>query len=136
MGASVERRLFDLEVAIRGERLGDVHDHVVGEQQVGQRVGAVRPQWPVRLAVQAVDRGEVGVELGAVGARVVLAHAEGVFQVVEIADLQVAIDLVELLHRQDHVLDLRLAEALDADRDLPGHHRLAHHAEQGRLALL
>ena len=62
MGASLEHRAFDLEEAVLGERLGDVHHQVVVEQQIGERVGAVRPERPVRLAVQAVDRGEVGVQ--------------------------------------------------------------------------
>ena len=130
--ASLEHRPFDLEAAVLGVRLRDVHHQVVVEQQLGQRVGAVRAERPVRLAVQAVDRGEVGVQPGAVGAAVVLAHVEGVFQVVEIADLQIAVDLVELLHRHDHVLDLGAAEPLDADRELAGDHRLADHGEQRR----
>ena len=94
------RRPFDLEVAVLGERLGDIHHQIIVEQQLGERVGAVGPERPVRLAVQAIDGGEVGVEPGAVGAAVVLAHVEGVFQVVEVSDLQIAVDLVELLHRQ------------------------------------
>ena len=98
VGAPVERRLLDLEVAVRGVRLRDVDHQVVGEQQLGQRVGAVRAERPVDLAVQAVIEREVGVQPGAVGAAIVLAHVEGVFQVVEVADLQVAVDLVELLH--------------------------------------
>ena len=134
--ASLEHRPFDLEVAVLGVRLGDVHHQVVVEQQLGQRVGAVRAERPVRLAVQAVDGGEVGVQPGAVGAAVVLAHVEGVFQVVEIADLQIAVDLVELLHRHDDVLDLGAAEPLDADRELAGDHRLADHGEQRRPGAL
>ena len=70
---------------------------------------------------------QVGVQPGAVGATIVLAHVEGVFEVVEVAQLQVAVDLVKLLQLQDHVLDLGAADPLDSDRELAGDHRLADH---------
>ena len=37
---------------------------------------------------------------------IVLAHVEGVFKVVEVAHLQVAVDLIKALQLQDYVLDL------------------------------
>ena len=57
---------------------------------------------------------------------IVLAHVEGVFKVVEVAHLQVAVDLIKALQLQDYVLDLG-ANPLDADRELAGDHRLADH---------
>src|SRR5688500_10289842 len=99
-------------------------------------MGAVWERRPVRLAVQAIDRGEVGVEPGTVRSSVVLAHVEGVFEVVEVSDLQIAVDLVELLRRKEVVLDLGAAEPFDADRELAGHHRLSYHGEQRRSAIL
>ena len=62
-----------------------------------------------------------------VGATIVLAHVEGVFEVVEVAHLQVAVDLIKLLQLQDYVLDLGAADALDSDRELASDHRLADH---------
>ena len=99
MGAPIERRLLDLKEAVGGVRPRDVDHQVVGEQQLGQGVGAIRAERPVGLAVQAIVEREVGVHPGAVGATIVLAHVEGVFEVVEVAHLQVAVDLVKLLHR-------------------------------------
>ena len=59
---------------------------------------------------------------------IVLAHVEGVFKVVKVAYLQVAVDLIKLLQLQDHILDLWAAYPLDADRELAGDHRLADHS--------
>ena len=99
-------------------------------------MGAVWGRRPVRLAVQAIYGGEVSVQPGAVDATVVLAHVEGVFEVVEVAHLQIAVDLVELLRRQHVVLDLGAAEPFYADRELAGDHRLAYHGEQRRITVL
>ena len=94
---------------------------------LGQGVGAIRAERPVRLTIQAIIHREVGVHPSTVDATIVLAHVEGVFEVVEVAHLQVAVDLVKLLQLQDHVLDLGAADPLDADRELAGDHRLADH---------
>ena len=68
-------------------------------------MGAIRAE-ASQLAVKAIVEGQVGVQPGTVGATIVLAHVECIFEVVEIAQLHVAIDLVKLLQLQDHVLDL------------------------------
>src|ERR671910_1353443 len=60
------------EGSLLGVRLGDVDGEVVGEQELGQRVGAVSVRGPVGLAVEAVPEGEVGVQARAVGAQVAL----------------------------------------------------------------
>ena len=127
MGAPVEGRLLDLKEAVRGVRLCDVDYQVVGEQQLGQGVDTIRAKRPVRLTIQAIIHREVGVHPSTVDATIVLAHVEGVFEVVEVAHLQVAVDLVKLLELQDHVLDLGSADPLDSDRELAGDHRLADH---------
>src|SRR4029453_15819355 len=119
-----------------GVRLRDVDYQIIVEQQIGERMGAVWERRPIDLAVQAIYGGGVGVQPGAVGATVVFTHVEGVFEIVEIAHLQIAVDLVELLRRQHVVLDLGAAEPFYADRELAGHHRLANHGEQRRSAIL
>jgi hypothetical protein len=53
-----EHRPVDLEIAIPGERFGDVHDHEVGEQEFGQRILGLIGQRPVGLAFQAVVGGQ------------------------------------------------------------------------------
>ena len=79
MRAALQERLLDLEVAVLGVRLGDVHDKVVAQVQLGQRMGPIRLQRPVDLSVDAVHDGQVGVQPGAVGAEVVRRRLERVF---------------------------------------------------------
>ena len=128
VGAPVESRLLDLEEAIRCVRLCDVDYQVVGEQQFCQRVGSIGAKRPVRLTIQAIIHREVGVHPSTIDTTIVLAHVEGVFEVVEVAHLQVAVDLIKLLQLQDYVLDLGAADPLDADRELAGDYRLADHS--------
>ena len=64
----------------------------------------------------------------AINATVDLAHVEGVFEIVEVAHLQVAVDLVKLLQPQDHVLDfLAWPTRSTADRQLASDDKLADH---------
>src|SRR5215471_3521392 len=93
-------------------------------------MGAIRAKRPVSLAIQAIEECEVGVQPGTVGANIVLAHVEGVFEIIEVAHLQVAVDLVKLLHRHDRILDFRATDPLDADRELAGDDSLADHRQQ------
>ena len=88
------------ERALLGVRLGDVDDEVVGEHELGQRMVAVRVRRPVGLAVEAVPEGEVGVQPRPVRALVAVGEVERVLHVVEVADLEVAVDRIELLRRR------------------------------------
>src|SRR4029453_4401491 len=119
-----------------GVRLRDVDYQIIVEQQIGERMGAVWERRPIDLAGQAIYGGEVGVQPGAVDATVVFTHVEGVFEIVEIAHLQIAVDLVELLRLQHVVLDLGAAEPFYADRELAGDHRLTYQGEERRPAAL
>ena len=51
---ALEQRLLDLKEAVLGIRLGDIHHQVIGQQQLGQRVVALRVRRPIRLAIKAV----------------------------------------------------------------------------------
>src|SRR5262249_3324928 len=77
-----------------------------------------------------IEECEVGVQPGTVGATIVLAHVEGIFEIIEVAHLQVAVDLVKLLHRHDRILDLGATDPLNADRELAGDDSLADYRQQ------
>ena len=90
-------------------------------------MGAIRVKRPVGLTIPAIVTGQVGMHPSAINATVDLAHVEGVFEIVEVAHLQVAVDLVKLLQPQDHVLDLWAADPIDADRGAASDYSLADH---------
>ena len=110
--------------------LADVDDEVVGEHELGQRVRSVPVGRPVGLAVETVPEGEVGIQPRPVGALVAVRELERVFHVVEIADLEVAIDGIKLLRRQHHVLHLGPADTLDPDVEPAAGQRLGDHPDQ------
>ena len=91
---------------------------------------AVCVRRPVRLAVEPVPEREVRVQSREIGALVGLGEVEPVLHVVEVADVEVAVHLVELLRGEQHVLDLGPADALDADVELPTGQRLRDHADE------
>ena len=122
------------EGTLLGVRLGDVHHEEIGEQEFGQRVGAIVICRPVHLPVEAVPEGKVGVQPGTVCAQVGLREMEGVLGVVQVTDLQVAVDLVELLRRQHQVFDLRSAGALEPDVELAPGQGFRDHPDQRRAA--
>ena len=61
---------------------------------------------------------------------IVSPHVEGVFQVVKVANLQIAIDGVLVLRAHNDILHLRATGALQADRELADCHSFADHGEQ------
>ena len=108
----------------------DVDDQVVGEPQARQRMVAVCVRRPVRLAVEPVPEREVRVQAREISRLVGLGEVEPVLHVVEVADVDVAVHLVELLRGEQHVLHLGPADALDADVELPTRQRLRDHADE------
>ena len=130
MRAALQQRLLDLQVAVLGVRLGDVHDLVVAEVQLGQRVGPIRLQGPVDLPVDAVQDRQVGVQPGPVGAQVVRRQLEGVLLVVELTQVQVAVDRVDSKLGEQLVLHEDTPEPLQAHRDLAGDDRFRGDGEQ------
>ncbi len=91
---------------------------------------AVCVRRPVRLAVEPVPEREVRVQAREISRLVGLGEVEPVLHVVEVADVDVAVHLVELLRGEQHVLHLRPADALDADVELPTRQRLRDHADE------
>src|SRR6516162_1521067 len=71
---------------------------------------------PVDLSVQRIVKGEIGIHPRAVCANIVGSKCEGVFTVVKVTDLQVAVDLIEHFEAQGDILDLRAADSFDAGR--------------------
>ena len=67
VGAPIEGRLLDLKEAVGSVRSCDVDHQVVGQQQLGQGMDAIRAERPVSLAIQAIEECEVGVQPGTVG---------------------------------------------------------------------
>ena len=59
---------------------------------------------------------------------------ESVLHVVQVADVDVAVHLVELRRCEQHVLHLWAADALDADVELPTRQRLGDHADEAAAA--
>jgi hypothetical protein len=57
----------NLHISALGERLGDVDDEEVGQQELRQRVLIPVARRPVGLAVKAVVKGQVGIQPGPVG---------------------------------------------------------------------
>ena len=124
---------LDLEEgALLDVGLGDVDDEEVGEHQIGQGMAAVVARRPVDLPVEPVPEGQVGVQPRPVGAEVAVCEVECVLHVVEVADLEVPVHLIELLRRQHHVLHLRAPDAFDANVELAARERLGDDAEQRR----
>ncbi len=97
-------------------------------------MAAVLARRPVGVPVEAVPEGEIGVQPGPVGAQVAVRQVERVLTVVEVADLQVAVDRVELLRGQHHVLDLGAPDALDPHVEHAAGERLGDHGQQLRAA--
>src|SRR5271169_1489027 len=86
---------------------------------------AVLVELPVRLSVETIVEGEIGVKSRANRPDIVLGKVEGVFVVVEIANLQIPIDLIERLGAQGDVLDFRPANSFQPDLPFTRRQRFA-----------
>src|ERR1700676_1104969 len=84
---------------------------------------------PIYLAVEAVVKGQIGVQPCAIRIKIVWRKFEGVFAVVEVANFQISIDLIEHLPAQRNVLDLRATDPLYPDRPLAGREGLTSNGE-------
>ena len=60
-------------------------------------MGSIGAKRPIYFPIQTIIHCEVGVHPSTIDTTIVLAHVEGVFKVVEVAYLQVAVDLIKLL---------------------------------------
>ena len=127
----IARRQLDLqERALLDVRLAEVEHQVVGQHQFGQGMRALLVQRPVDLAVEPVPERQVRVQPRPVGALVDVRRVEGVVHVVEVADLQVAVDPVELHGPEHHVRNLGASGALEPDVELAAGQRLRGDADE------
>src|SRR4051794_29759525 len=130
MWPRAERGLFDLE---KGPVLcvwfANIDDQEVGEHEFGQRMRAVVVDGPVDVAVEAVPEGKVRVQTRPVRTRVGIGQVERVFHVVQVANLEVAVEGVELLRREHEILDLRPADPLQSNTQPTACQRLRDHAD-------
>src|ERR1700730_17486097 len=90
---------------------------------------AVPVQRPVRLSVESIVEGKIGVQPCANRPNIVLRKVEGVFIVVEVANLQIPIDRIERLGAQGDVLDLRPTYPFQPDLPFSRRQRFADHSE-------
>ncbi len=99
-------------------------------------MGPVRLQGPVGLSVDGVQECQIGVQPGSVGAEVVRRQLEGVFLVVELPEVQVAVDRVGSVLTEQLVLHKDTSEPLQAHRELADRDRFRGDGEQrsGRSA--
>src|SRR6266849_8786285 len=111
MCASRESGPLNFEVAHLTERFRGIHDQVICEQELCERVIPVRIERPISFSVEAVIESEIGVQASAVRADVILREVERVFIVVYVANLEIAIDGIEYFGAEGDVLDLRPADA-------------------------
>ena len=77
-----QHRALDLQTSTVHERLRNVDDEEVVQQELGQRVTAIRQQRPVDSGVETVEERQVGVEPGTVGPQVLSPQIKGVLVVV------------------------------------------------------
>src|SRR5258708_30908848 len=90
---------------------------------------ALRVERRISVAVEAVVESEIGVQAGAIRTNVVLGDVEGVFIVVQVANLEIPIDLIEYLRAEANILDFRPADAFQPDRPFAGRQSLANDSE-------
>ena len=107
---------LDLQTSTVHERLREVDDKEVMQQELGQWVTAIRRHRPVDRAVETVEESQVRVEPGTVGAQVLSPQVEGVLVVVQVANPEIGVDGVEFLHSQHAVLDLGASHSLQTYR--------------------
>src|SRR5258705_8424263 len=85
---------------------------------------------PISFSVEAVVESKIGVQPCAIRPNVVLGQVEGVFIVVQIANLEVPVDRIEDLRTEAHILDFRAADAFQSYRPLAGCHSLTDDSKQ------
>src|SRR5438445_4727492 len=129
MRALLEHGLLNLEVAGFTKRSRGIHDQVIFEEEFSQRMVPVLVERPISFSVEAVVESEIGVQPCAIRPNVVLGKVEGVFIVVQVANLEVPINRIEYLRAEADVLDFRPADSFQPDRPFAGRHSLADDSE-------
>src|SRR5258705_3678635 len=86
---------------------------------------------PVSFSVEAIVESEIGVQPCAIRSDVGLGKVEGVFIVVQVANLKIPINRIENLGTESDILDFRPANPLQTDRPFAGRQSLADDSEHG-----
>src|SRR6266849_5592176 len=129
MRATLEHGPLDFKVAHLIEGFRGIDDQVIREQELRQRMISMRIERPIRFSIETVVEREIGVQACAVRAYVILGEAESVFVVVHVANLEIAIDLIEYFGAEADVLDFRPADACQPRLALAGRQSLADDCE-------
>src|SRR5438445_2249760 len=131
MRALLEHGLLNLEVAGFTKRSRGIHDQVIFEEEFSQRMVPVLVERPISFSVEAVVESEIGVQPCAIRSNVVLGKVEGVFIVVQVANLEIRINRIEYLGTESDILYFRPANPLQTDRTFAGRQSFADDSEQG-----
>src|SRR6266481_8891599 len=86
-------------------------------------------EWPISFSVEAVVESKIGVQPCAIRSNVVLGKIEGVFIVVQVANLEIPIDRIEYLRAEADILDFRPADSFQPYRPFSGRQSLADDSE-------
>src|SRR5882672_312211 len=129
MRALLEHGLLNLEVAGFTKRSRGIHDQVIFEEEFSQRMVPVLVERPISFSVEAVVESEIGVQPCAIRSNVVLGKVEGVFIVVQVANLEISIDRIEYLGTESDILDFRPANPFQPYRPFAGRQSLADNSE-------
>src|SRR5256885_13789473 len=84
---------------------------------------------PISFSVEAIVESEIGVQPCAIRSNVVLGKVEGVFIVVQVANLEIAIDWIKYLCTESDILDFRSANPFQPDRPFAGRQSLGDDCE-------
>ena len=129
MRALLKHRLLNLKVAGFTERFRSINDQVILEQEFRQRMVPMLVERPISFSVEAIVESEIGVQPCAIRSNVVLGKVEGVFIVVQVANLEIPINRIEYLRTESDILDFRPANPFQPDRPFAGRQSLADDSE-------
>src|SRR5258708_3481056 len=130
MSPRLEHRLLNLKVASFTERFRSINDHVIREQEFRQRMVPMLVERPISFSVEAIVESEISVQPCAIRSNVVLGEVEGVFIVVQVANLEIPINGIEYLRTESDILDFRPANPFQPNRPLAGRNSLGDDGEQ------
>src|SRR5258705_9197520 len=85
---------------------------------------------PISFSVEAIVESEISVQPCAIRSNVVLGKVEGIFIVVQVANLEILINPIENLGTESDILDFRPANPLQTDWTFAGRQSLADYGEQ------
>src|SRR5215510_725775 len=84
---------------------------------------------PVYFVVQCIEKGEIGVEPGAISFDVVRRNMERILAVIEVANFQITVGLIKLFPAEGDVFDFGPAQTLNSNGPLAGRKRFTDDGE-------